>query len=259
MLKHITIKSIKKGIVNEIIESFYNDTNIKVYINDYLEIMFICLDNDLEPLVRGYLSNIKKDFIQNIVVEKNSIFVQVSLKKDEFLNLLKDREVIQTCESITLTDNLMDNKRNKDKVIIPFNNSRRNIHINDLLESCRDFYNFDCSDSYLCRSKIVFLGNNGEFLNIVESYDINPKNAVYKAIGLAKTKRDELLDSIIFINFRLDVEILKKIILSKITFIVFIEKPSFAVLRFAQKFGLTLSQYIPTEEMRILTHSTRIN
>lgn len=254
MLKNITIKSIKKDEINEAIEAFYNDNEIKIHINDYLEIVFICLDNDLECLVYGYLSDISKNCIKDIKIEKNNIFVQISLQKDEFLNLLNDREIIQTCESINLTDNRI----LKDRLVIPFNGSKKSIQINYLLESCNDFY---FKDSNLCRARILFLGNNKNNENIInplESYDTNPKNALYKTIGMAKIKRDDLLDSIIFINFRLDMEILKKIILSKITFIIFIEKPSFTILKLAQKFGLTLGEYINKEEIKILTHSARI-
>lgn len=254
MLKNITIKSIKKDEINEAIEAFYNDNEIKIHINDYLEIVFICLDNDLECLVYGYLSDISKNCIKDIKIEKNNIFVQISLQKDEFLNLLNDREIIQTCESINLTDNRI----LKYRLVVPFNGSKISIQINYLLESCNDFY---FKDSNLYRARILFLGNNKNNENIInplESYDTNPKNALYKTIGMAKIKRDDLLDSIIFINFRLDIEILKKIILSKITFVIFAEKPSFTILKFAQKFGLTLGEYINKEEIKILTHSARI-
>lgn len=254
MLKNITIKSIKKNTINEAIEAFYNDNEIKIHINDYLEIVFICLDNDLECLVYGYLSDISKNCIKDIKYRKNNIFVQISLQKDEFLNLLNDREIIQTCKSINLTANRI----LKDRLIVPFNGSKTSIQINYLLESCNDFY---FKDSNLCRARILFLGNNKNNENIInplESYDTNPKNALYKTIGMAKIKRDDLLDSIIFINFMLDMEILKKIILSKITFVIFVEKPSFTILKLAQKFGLTLGEYINKEEIKILTHSARI-
>lgn len=252
MEKIITAISITKNSKNLIHESkaaFYEDFEIKIHINNDLIINFIALNNDLEFLVKGYFYPLPKNVIKNIKIEKNNIFVNLKISKNELLNFLNDNEIIQSCESIVL----MDNRIYKNKTIVPFNDSRAKI-----INNIGDYYNdFIIKNNDFYRAEILFQENEN-YTQIAESYDTNKKNTIYKIIGKATNERDNLLDCTIFINFKIDIETLKKIILSKITFIVFVGKPSFVVLKYAQKFGLTLMQCINNKEIQVLTHSMRI-
>ncbi|MGX3011402.1 hypothetical protein ACWIUD_07570 [Helicobacter sp. 23-1044] len=93
-----------------------------------------------------------------------------------------------------------------------------------------------------------------------QSFDTNPKNAIYKAIGKAldlSEGKGNLLDATIFLNFRIDIETLKILILQKCTFIICAEKPAFSTIRFAQKFGVTLICFHQGDFLA-LTHQMRV-
>ncbi|RDU62463.1 formate dehydrogenase accessory sulfurtransferase FdhD [Helicobacter sp. MIT 14-3879] len=244
MKKKIYIKTESK----EVEASFYNDININLFINDYVKITFLTIPNEIKELVYGYLNNFDIDKIKIINIKENDIFIKIDISKDEFLDRLDSKEIINTCEQIILNDK----KTSNHQIIMPFNSSRSTLH-NSILKKYTNFF----KDTSVYKTRISFYINYNE-INDIESFDTNIKNSIYKAIGKAKlhTKND-LFDCIALLNFRLDIEVLKIIILQKITFIVFTQKPSFSVLKYAQKFGITLIEY-ENNNFYILTHQTRI-
>ena len=282
-----------------------------------IQITFFSLENDIDCLVCGYLATFlgldSRVNLANLKCENNIFFVDSPLQKSEILSRLAQKDIIQSCEQIELSDK----KISRDSVIMPFNGSRANIS-REILEANRGFFlesenspslaintppqtpparggAFSVSPSpasgntknspslaegargwvnsaifpYKARilpSESIKSCESSEINKSNESYaqsfDTNPKNAIYKAIGKAlglslpteSSLRDfatqnrgnpnNLLDSIIFLNFRLDIETLKILILQKCTFIVCAEKPAFSVIRFAQKFGITLIAFV---------------
>lgn len=231
-----------------------------------ITITFFALKNDIDCLVRGYLGTfLGLDFYANLKRENNAIFIDTTLSKDEILSRLAQKDIIQSCEQITMSDK----KINSDSIIMPFNGSRAKIS-REILEANYDFFATSNIESGKFLARIV-CGESSA--NAVESFDTNPKNAIYKAIGkaldlslqdLAKANRgnaNNLLDATIFLNFRLEIECLKILILQKCTFIVCAEKPAFSTIRFAQKFGITLiaftKNHANSEEFLVLTHQMR--
>ena len=75
MFKHINIKTIGKTGARDDVETFINDAAIKVVINDYAEIIFMCLPNHLNSLVYGYLSDMKRSDIAFISIDDKNVFV----------------------------------------------------------------------------------------------------------------------------------------------------------------------------------------
>lgn len=232
-----------------------------------ITITFFALENDIDCLVCGYLVTfLGLDFYANLKREKNAIFIDTTLSKDEILSRLAQKDIIQSCEQITMSDK----KINSDSIIMPFNGSRAKIS-REILEANYDFFATSNIESGKFLVRIV-CGESSA--NAVESFDTNPKNAIYKAIGkaldlslrdLAKANRgnpSNLLDATIFLNFRLEIECLKILILQKCTFIVCAGIPSFSVVRFAQKFGITLiaftKNHANSEEFLVLTHQMRL-
>ncbi len=253
-----------------------------------ITITFFALENDIDDLARGYLATFLEFNFTNLRRENNSIFVDSHLSKDEILLRLSQKDIIQSCEQISLSDK----KMTHDSLIMPFNGSRAKI-TREILEANRGFFTPTRHCESL-RSKAkqstnqinfphkarILLGESHE--SNAESFDTNPKNAIYKAIGkafdyrangkqittksslqgsqknadfstssLRELQRDRsnpsLLDAIIFLNFRTDIECLKILLLQKCTFIVCDGIPSFSVVRFAQKFGITLMAFIPSK------------
>lgn len=248
-MKNILIKTIVDDKIIDTKEQFYEDKEFYITINDSIEIYFLCMDNDLESLVYGYMSEIPPKRFRRIQKNNNRITIHIDLSKDEILEALRDKNIIQTCESIQITEK----KANRDNVIIPFNGSRTKIHINTLREWSVDFYN-QIIDSPLSWARILDLHTKSFY----QSFDTNPKNALYKTIGLMIQNQGNLLYSMIFLNDKLGIELLKKIILSQITFLVVPYMPSFSTIKIAQKFGLTLIWY-DKGAIKILTHSSRIS
>ena len=261
-----------------------------------ITITFFALQNDINCLVSGYLRTfLGFDFSKHFKCENNHIFVDSPLSKDEILSRLRQKDIIQSCEQISLNDK----KIMRDSVIMPFNGSRA-IITREILEANRDFFSDlgESSDLPIARhceslrSKANQSINKANFphkariiLNLkspksnesnAESFDTNPKNAIYKAIGKAFTyatnsariaaesplqesariATQSLLDAIIFLNFHPDIESLKILILQKCTFIVCDGIPTFSVVRFAQKFGITLIAFA-NNDFLILTHALR--
>ena len=268
-----------------------------------ITITFFALQNDIDCLVSGYLRTfLGFDFSKHFKCENNHIFVDSPLSKDEILSRLRQKDIIQSCEQISLNDK----KIMRDSVIMPFNGSRA-IITREILEANRDFFSDlgESSDLPIARhceslrSKANQSINKANFphkariiLNLksresnksnAESFDTNPKNAIYKAIGKAFTcatnsaqiatksplkesaqinansariTTQSLLDGIIFLNFHPDIESLKILILQKCTFIVCYGIPAFSVVRFAQKFGITLIAFA-NNDFLILTHALR--
>ncbi len=231
-----------------------------------ITITFFALENDIDSLVCGYLGTfLGLDSYVNLKRENNAIFIDTPLSKDEILSRLAQKDIIQSCEQITMSDK----KINSDSIIMPFNSSRAKIS-REILEANYDFFATSNIESGKFLARIV-CGESSA--NAVESFDTNPKNAIYKAIGkaldlslqdLAKANRgnaNNLLDATIFLNFRLEIECLKILILQKCTFIVCAEKPAFSTIRFAQKFGITLiaftKNHANSEEFLVLTHQMR--
>lgn len=231
-----------------------------------ITITFFALENDIDCLVCGYLGTfLGLDFYANLKRENNAIFIDTTLSKDEILSRLAQKDIIQSCEQITMSDK----KINSDLIIMPFNGSRAKIS-REILEANYDFFATSNIESGKFLARIV-CGESSA--NAIESFDTNPKNAIYKAIGkaldlslqdLAKANRgnpSNLLDATIFLNFRLEIECLKILILQKCTFIVCAGIPSFSVVRFAQKFGITLiaftKNHADSGEFFILTHQMR--
>lgn len=231
-----------------------------------ITITFFALENDIDCLVCGYLGTfLGLDFYANLKRENNAIFIDTTLSKDEILSRLAQKDIIQSCEQITMSDK----KINSDSIIMPFNSSRTKIS-REILEANYDFFATSNIESGKFLARIV-CGESSA--NAIESFDTNPKNAIYKAIGkaldlslqdLAKANRgnpSNLLDATIFLNFRLEIECLKILILQKCTFIVCAEKPAFSTIRFAQKFGITLiaftKNHANSEEFLVLTHQMR--
>lgn len=231
-----------------------------------ITITFFALENDIDCLVCGYLVTfLGLDFYANLKRENNAIFIDTTLSKDEILSRLAQKDIIQSCEQITMSDK----KINSDLIIMPFNGSRVKIS-RETLEANYDFFATSNIESGKFLVRIV-CGESSA--NAIESFDTNPKNAIYKTIGkaldlslqdLAKANRgnaNNLLDATIFLNFRLEIECLKILILQKCTFIVCAEKPAFSTIRFAQKFGITLIAFTKnhenSEEFLVLTHQMR--
>lgn len=232
-----------------------------------ITITFFALENDIDYLVCGYLVTfLGLDSYANLKRENNAIFIDTTLSKDEILSCLAQKDIIQSCEQITMSDK----KINSDLIIMPFNGSRAKIS-REILEANYDFFATSNIESGKFLARIV-CGESSA--NAIESFDTNPKNAIYKAIGkaldlslqdLAKANRgnpSNLLDATIFLNFRLEIECLKILILQKCTFIVCAGIPSFSVVRFAQKFGITLiaftKNHADSGEFLVLTHQMRL-
>lgn len=248
-----------------------------------ITITFFALENDIDCLARGYLATFLGFDFANLKRENNHIFVDSHLNKDEILTRLSQKDIIQSCEQISLNDK----KIMRDSVIMPFNGSRARI-TSEILEANCDFFapTRHCESlrskakqsinqaDFPYKARILF-GKSNE--SNAESFDINPKNAIYKAIGrafdcatnskriatessLRESQHDRsnpsLLDCVIFLNFRTDIECLKILLLQKCTFIVCAGIPTFSVVRFAQKFGITLMAFT-NNDFQILTHALR--
>lgn len=234
--------------------AFFNDIEVKIILrcaeSSEITITFFALENDLEALVRGYLSVF--DLKADLVRENNIFYANLPLSKEAILTRLSQKDFIQSCEQISLSDK----KILRDSVIMPFNGSRAKI-TNDFLEANRAFFAESCVDSADLDSafyaRIITQDAESSF---TQSFDTNPKNAIYKTIGKALKKSNSLLDSAIFLNFCIDIECLKILLLQKCTFIITRGKPTFSVVKFAQKFGATLIAFT-NNDFLILTHNLR--
>lgn len=245
MFKHINVKVISKDIVNDSIEEFINDTEVCLMINDCVEIIFVCLPNDLNCLVYGYLNDFDRSDIEIVSIKGSNIFVNIKLPRDEIINILNQKDLVGTCESIEITNT----KIESNKISIPFNDTRYKIKSEVLFGICNDFYaNFD---KKLYRSRIISL----ESLQYVDCKDTNKKTNIYKILGMHDN--DSLLECVILLDFKLTLEILQKLIKARITFIISRQIYHFSVLRMAQKFGLTIGYFIDGR-VKILSHSSRI-
>lgn len=255
MIKSIFVKSASSS--NEVEARFWRDIEVKIRVfcedDSQIEITFFTLENDLNALVRGYLADFGDlNFIES--KQKNIICVKIPLSKSMILaRLERQKDIIQSCEQIILNDK----KIMQDSVIMPFNSSRATIKREILKANC-EFFQGESSESgdSIYKARIILSHSESS------AFDTNPKNAIYKAIGkifnCATTRigTQSLLDAIIFLNFRIDLECLKILLLQKCTFIVCAGIPSFSIVRFAQKFGITLIAF-ENNDFLILTHTLR--
>lgn len=245
--------------------AFLNDIEVKIILrgaeSSEITITFFALENDLEALVRGYLSvfNLKADLVR----ENNIFYANLSLSKEAILARLAQKDFIQSCEQISLNNK----KILRDSIVMPFNGSRAKI-INAFLEVNRAFFLQSCVDSALLDSaecvesafcaRIVTNPAESSANFAIQSFDTNPKNAIYKALGKALQKSNHLLDSAIFLNFCIDIECLKILLLQKFTFIICKNLPPFSVVKFAQKFGATLVCFRENKFFAV-THQMRLS
>ena len=247
MFKYINIKTISKYGINNTIETFIDDTKIHIIIDDCVEIMFVCLANNLDHLIYGYLKDINRADIEIAIIANNKIAVKTKLSKDEVLDLIKQKDLVGTCESIEIADSKLESS----KIVIPFNNTRYKIKNDVLLDMCNNFYvNLDDS-MRLYHSRIISL----ESLVYIDCNDTNTKINIYKILGMSNN--DNLLECAILLDFELSLEILQILIRAKITFVIAKQIQNFGVLKTAQKFGLTIG-YFSKNEVNILSHSSRI-
>lgn len=273
LFKIISVKSLNgaQNCVDSAVDSaFLNDIEVKVILrgaeSSEITITFFALENDLKALVQGFLSvfNLKVDLVR----ENNIFYANLPLSKEAILARLAQKDFIQSCEQISLNDK----KIMRDSIIMPFNGSRAKI-TNAFLEANRAFFSQSCVDSTLLDSaecvdsalldsafcaRIVTNPAESSANFIIHSFDTNPKNAIYKALGKAFQKSDNLLDSAIFLNFCIDIECLKILLLQKFTFIICKNLPPFSVVKFAQKFGATLVCFYKNDFFTI-THQMRLS
>lgn len=267
--KNILIKS--SSSAKSVESSFLNDIMLTVIIESTpikeraIEVVFFTLDMDIESLVRGYFG-VFFDFDFKIV-EKHKITIQTSLCFEEITARIAQKDFMQSCEQITLHDKQF----RSDSIILPFNSSKAKIsqttlqkHINFFaidsaifddseLDSAKKLDSMVLNESgTLYKAKILFSNN------ITQSFDVNPKNAIYKALGKMWHLQGNFnfLDSVILINFRLEIDMLKILLLYKCTFIICKGKPSFNVIKYAQKFGVTVIAFIENDFL-IITHTMR--
>ena len=280
LFKTISVKSPSgaQNCVDSAVDSaFLNDIEVKVILRGAqsceIIITFFALENDLEALVQGFLSVF--DLKADLVRENNIFYANLPLSKEAILAHLSQKDFIQSCEQISLSDK----KIMRDSVIMPFNGSRAKI-TNAFLEANRAFFTesivYHFAESIDCHSeqsevsqKIIdsavldsafcarIITNPAES-SFAQSFDTNPKNAIYKTIGKAFQKSDNLLDSAIFLNFCIDIECLKILLLQKCTFIICKNLPPFSVVKFAQKFGATLVCFHKNRFFAV-THQMRLN
>lgn len=303
LVKNILIKS--SDSTNSVESSFFNDIELVIIIESTadskdkpLKVVFFTLQNDIKELVRGYFGIFFAFNFKSI--DERRITIQTTLTSDEILAKLSQKDFIKSCEQIILNDA----KFNDTAIILPFNDSRAKISSAFLRENS-DFFCDDLrgesgdSSDFLQGSKSddFLRGNSSDFINEfrgdsisdsaifrecgvlyrvkipshkVESFDTNPQNAIYKAIGKAWNHSEtnnnadssethfNLLDSAILLNFRLGMESLKILLLYKCTFVICSKKPSFSVIKNAQKFGMTLIAF-DNDRFLILTHIARFS
>ena len=288
LFKTISIKSL--NCVDSAVDSaFLNDIEVKVILrgaeSSEITITFFALENDLKALVQGFLSVF--DLKADLVRENNIFYANLPLSKEAILARLAQKDFIQSCEQISLNDK----KIMRDSIIMPFNGSRAKI-TNAFLEANRAFFaesidchfkrskktidchseqseesqkiidsafldSAECVDSAFC-ARIVTNPAESSANFSIHSFDTNPKNAIYKALGKSLQKRDNLLDSAIFLNFCIDIECLKILLLQKFTFIICKNLPPFSVVKFAQKFGATLVCFY-RDDFFTITHQMRLS
>lgn len=267
-----------------------------------LKVVFFTLKNDIKELVRGYFG-IFFDFKFQSINERQ-ITIQTTLTSDEILAKLSQKDIIKSCEQIILNDA----KISDTAITMPFNDSRAKISSAFLRENsdffCDELWGESGDSSDILRGNCSDGGNflQGDSSDIanefrgdstndnisdsailkecgvlyrakilshkVESFDTNPQNAIYKAIGKAWNRSEKskdlskrhfnLLDSTILLNFRLEMESLKILLLYKCTFVICSKKPSFSVIKNAQKFGMTLITF-DNDRFLILTHTARFS
>lgn len=281
LFKTISVKSLNgaQSCVDSAVDSaFLNDIEVKVILRGAqsceITITFFTLENDLKALVQGFLSVF--DLKADLVRENNIFYANLPLSKGAILARLAQKDFIQSCEQISLNDK----KIMRDSIIMPFNGSRAKI-TNKFLEANRAFFaeSIDChfkrsKKTIDCHSeqseesqKIIdsafyarIITNPAESSAnfAIHSFDTNPKNAIYKALGKAFQKSDNLLNSAIFLNFCIDIECLKILLLQKFTFIICKNLPPFSVVKFAQKFGVTLVCFYKNDFFTI-THQMRLS
>lgn len=253
MMNQIAIKTIdiklhtNNTTQNKNINIIY-DESIKIHINDYLYISFITINYDLTSLTIGYLLNIgiKRNDIDSIEIKNNDVFVKISISKKYFLSLINKKDIAQTCESIHLYKNTVKNE----KIIIPFNSSRVKLKTNEIHKYCNDI---NASESIF---KAKLINNNQK--EALYAYDINMKNAIYRVFG-KNSLNDNFLEYILILNSNIDMDILREILLFKITFLIIKEQPSFSIIKNAQKYGLTLIEYVNSNKLKVYTHTSRIS
>ncbi len=305
LVKNILIKS--SDSTNSVKSSFFNDIELVIIIENTadsnpLKVVFFTLQNDIKELVRGYFG-IFFDFKFKSINERQ-ITIQTTLTSDEILAKLSQKDFIKSCEQIILNDA----KFNDTAITLPFNDSRAKISSAFLRENsdffCDDLWGESGDSSNFLRgdkSGDFLRGDSSDFVNEfsgdsisdsakdsaifrecgvlyrakipshkVESFDTNPQNAIYKAIGKAWNHSEannnadsskthfNLLDSAILLNFRLEMESLKILLLYKCTFVICSQKPSFSVIKNAQKFGMTLIAF-DNDRFLILTHTARFS
>lgn len=268
LFKTISVKSLNgaQNCVDSAVDSaFLNDIEVKVILrgaeSSEITITFFALENDLEALVQGFLSVF--DLKADLVRENNIFYANLPLSKEAILARLAQKDFIQSCEQISLNDK----KIMRDSIIMPFNGSRAKI-TNKFLEANRAFFSQSCVDSSFLDSaecvdsafcaRIVTNPAESSANFAIHSFDTNPKNAIYKALGKALQKSDNLLDSAIFLNFCIDIECLKILLLQKFTFIICKNLPPFSVVKFAQKFGATLVCFY-RDDFFTITHQMRLS
>lgn len=243
MQKTIHIKIDNK----EVESSFYNDIYTTLIINNDIKITFLTIPQNLRELALGYLFNINLNEIKDIRIKDSEIFIDTTLTNKEVVHRLEIKDIINTCEQITLNSKSI----KASHITMPFNASRSKMPI-ATLRQYEEFFNND--DIY----RVKILLNDISHSYALESSDTNAKNSLYKAIGDSRKSLESLYDCAILLNYKLDMEVLKILILQKATFIACVSLPSFSIIKYAQKFGVTLIAF-DKSVFKILTHSSRIS
>lgn len=268
-----------------------------------LKVVFFTLKNDIKELVRGYFG-IFFDF-KFKGIDERQITIQTTLTSDEILAKLSQKDIIKSCEQIILNDAKISDTAitmpfndSRAKISSAFLRENSDFFCDELWgKSCdssdflrgnlgesSDFLQGDSSDFFRSDSANETMSDSAKDSAIlkecgvlyrvkipshkVESFDTNPQNAIYKAIGKAWNRSEKskdlskmhfnLLDSTILLNFRLEMESLKILLLYKCTFVICSKKPSFSVIKNAQKFGMTLIAF-DNDRFLILTHTARFS
>lgn len=228
---------------------FYNDCELEIILNNALRINFIALKNDLTALVAGFLGENLFGKIKNLAINECKIEVEINHNLETIKTILSPTTLLPNCGAI---EDAFIYESSAQKV--PFNNSKTKLNLESYRKKIESFYQ---KNSNLFEAKIFENENTNELFASCST----PKTAIYKVIGKAiiasKKSQNKLLDSFLLINFALDSALMQIIILNKITFVLTTKKPSFYMLKMAQKFGVTLIFYDGLEFF-ILSHYARL-
>lgn len=250
----VNTKSSKDVVFVDDVDFIIKEERVSFYLNGTKIISTMCLPNDQDAHILGFLMNegVIESYrdVKSIKIAQDglSVFIEAKINEDNIVNLYHEKTLTSGC-CVGVSANF------EGKIVEKFVASKVRFSIADLSAKIMKFEHDSELFNYTgCVHKVMIFCQNYTF----ESEDIGRHNALDKAIGKAIMAGVDLGSAVLIVSGRLSMEMVIKCAMSGIPIVISRSATTALGIKSALKLGITLVGFARNGKLNIYTHKGRI-